>query len=610
MNRFQIGVGIGLVAIALLVLAAMYQVDRQWQRLAAIESILDEQADDLRALRRELRHRPAARDDTAADADDIPAVFRHAHEATLSEDFAPGDWRIHPLGQSLSTLTPLVSTDAYASRIQGYIFESLLVRDPESLEWQGLLAEDWHKSDDGLAITFTLREGLRFSDGEPLTADDVVFTYDFIMDEAIAAPRQRAYYQRVEEVVAEDGRTVTFRFEEPYFNALSLAGGLAVMPRHYYERFLDTPREFNESRSLLLGSGPYRLVDAGQWTPDRGRVELERNPRYWGPVEPPFRRLIWEVIENDSARLTTFRNGDIDLYEARPREFEQLREDAALMERTTDHAYMSPTAGYSYLAWNQRDADGEPTRFADPRVRRAMTWLTDRDRLVEEVMRGHAEVAMSPFNPRSPQHSPDLEPRQADRERALELLAEAGFEDRNGDGVIQDPDGEPFEFSLTYVQESTDTRRIVQQLRDQYARAGIILNPEPTEWSVMLESLDTRDFDAITLGWTSGIEVDIYQMFHSSQMESGDNFISYRNEDLDAVIDEARATVDEDARMQLWHEVERHLYEDQPYTFLMRRETLLLVDDRFRGLRQTRLGLNVDRLPMEWYVPVEQQKYR
>ncbi|MFO8156381.1 MAG: peptide-binding protein [Pseudomonadota bacterium] len=589
----------------------MYQVDRQWRQLVAIKATLEEQADDLRSLRRELRRRPAG-ESTAAGGGDraIPEVFRHAREATRSGDFATGDWRIQPLAQNLGTLTPLIATDAYASRIQHYVFESLLVRDPDTLEWRGLLAEDWSQSDDGLTFTFTLREDLRFSDGEPLTADDVVFTYTFIMDEAIAAPRQRAYYQRVEDVVAEDDRTVTFHFEEPYFNALSLAGGLAIMPRHYYERFLDEPREFNESRSLLMGSGPYRLVGRGEWTPDRGRVELERNPRYWGPVEPPFRRLIWEVIENDSARLTTFRNGDIDLYEARPREFEQLLEDDELMARTTEHAYMSPTAGYSYLAWNQTDADGEPTRFADPRVRRALTRLTDREALVEEVMRGHAEVAMSPFNPRSPQHSPDLEPREADRERAMELLAEAGYRDRNGDGVLQGPDGEPFEFSLTYVQENTDTRRIVQQLRDQYARAGILMKPKPTEWSVMLESLDRRDFDAITLGWTSGIEVDIYQMFHSSQIESGDNFIGYRNEALDEVIDAARATVDEDERMQLWHEAERHLYEDQPYTFLMRKETLLLVDDRFEGLRQTRLGLNVDLLPLEWYVPVAEQKYR
>jgi len=161
---------------------------------------------------------------------------------------------------------------------------------------------------------------------------------------------------------------------------------------------------------LLLGSGPYRLADPRGWTPDLGLVELERNPRYWGPVQPSFDRLLWKVIENDAARLTTFRNGEIDLYGARPREYRSLLEDRSLATRTVHLEYMSPTAGYSYIGWNQL-RDGKPTRFADKRVRQAMTWLTDRGRIIEEVMLGYAEPAISPFNPRSKQHDPALQPR-------------------------------------------------------------------------------------------------------------------------------------------------------------------------------------------------------
>ncbi|MFW5910720.1 MAG: ABC transporter substrate-binding protein, partial [Thiohalospira sp.] len=380
----------------------MVQVDRQWQQLADIRAAVEEQGDRIGDLRRELSRRPAA---TAGDdsEEEVPPAFQRAHEASLESDFAAGDHRVQALAQGLETLTPLVSTDAYASEIQNYVLESLLVRHPETLEWEGLLARDWEVSEDGLTITFELRRGLRFSDGEPLTAEDVAFSYDFIMDEEIAAPRQRAYYRRVEAVEAVDEHTVVFRFAEPYFNALSLAGGLPVLAEHYYgPRRDDDPEAFNNSRSLLFGSGPYRFPAEGEWTPDRGRVELERNPRYWGPVEPPFRKLVWEVIENDSARLTTYRNGDIDLYEARPREFEKLTADDALMERSDSRAYMSPTAGYSYIAWNQREEAETP--FRDPRVRRAMTFLTDREALIEEALAGHAEVAVSPFNPRSPQH--------------------------------------------------------------------------------------------------------------------------------------------------------------------------------------------------------------
>ncbi|SFD05226.1 peptide/nickel transport system substrate-binding protein [Thiohalospira halophila DSM 15071] len=608
MNRLTLITVAGFGLTALLILLAMFQVDRQWRELAEIREAVEEQRDRIGDLRRELARRPAATG--AAEGQErptVPPAFQRAHEASQEPDFAPGDWRVHALGQGLDTLTPLVSTDAYASEIQNYVLESLLVRHPETLEWQGLLARDWEVAEDGLTITFELRRGLRFSDGEPLTAEDVAFSYDFIMDEDIAAPRQRAYYRRVQEVEAVDEHTVVFRFAEPYFKALSLAGGLPVLAEHYYGRFREDPEAFNNSRSRLFGSGPYRFPAAGEWTPDSGRVELERNPRYWGPVEPSFRRLVWEVIENDSARLTTYRNGDIDLYQARPREFEDLLEDPALMERSESRAYMSPTGGYSYIAWNQRE--GAETPFHDPRVRRAMTFLTDREALIQEVLAGHAEVAVSPFNPRSPQHDDGIEPRGHDPERARALLAEAGWEDRNGDGVLEDEAGNDFSFELTYVQASTDTQRVVEYLRDAWARAGVEMVPRPTEWSVMLEAIDQGDYDAITLGWTSDIEIDIYQMFHSSQIGEGDNYVGYSNPELDAVIEQARATVEEGSRMALWHRAERHLFEDQPYTFLFRRETLLLMDDRFRNVQQTRLGLNADAVPVEWYVPAAAQRY-
>src|SRR5690606_30654416 len=131
------------------------------------------------------------------------------------------------------------------------------------------------------------------------TAKDVAFTFEFIMNEAIAAPRARAYLSRIARVTATDERTVEFVFSEPYFNSLQLAGGMAILPEHFYRRFLDDPRTFNESRGLLLGSGPYRLADPETWTPDLGRVELVRNPRYWGPVDGSFDRIVWRVIEND-----------------------------------------------------------------------------------------------------------------------------------------------------------------------------------------------------------------------------------------------------------------------------------------------------------------------
>ncbi|MGM0680218.1 MAG: peptide-binding protein [Pseudomonadota bacterium] len=597
-------------------LLSMYMVDRQWAEMAGIQRTMNEQAEDIRALRGSINRleRRLERGEIASDGGgsaqseaELPA-FERALAATRESDFARGDWLVDSFGTGIKTITPLVSSDAYASQVQSYVQESLLTRDPDSLEWVGLIARDWQVSDDGLSFTFRLREGVKFSDGELLDADDVVFTFEFIRNPAIAAPRERAIYDKIDSVIATGPNEVVFKFKEPYFNSLALAGGMAIMPRHFYEPYLDEPETFNQSKGLLLGSGPYRLADPKGWTPDQGLVELQRNPRYWG-LQPSFDRVMWKVIQNDAARLTTFRNGEIDTYSARPREYQTLLDDKSLMSRSQRFEYMSPTAGYSYIGWNQQ-RNGKPTRFADARVREAMTYLTDRQRIINEIMLGYAEVAISPFNPRSEQHDPALEPRRFNLDKARRLLGEAGYRDRNNDGLLEGPDGEAFEFELVFFQDSEDTRRIVLFLKDIYARAGISMIPKPTEWSVMLDLINKRDFDAITLGWTSGVETDIYQIFHSKQIESGgDNFVGYENEQLDQLIEQARGTVDEARRMPLWQEAERILHNDQPYTFLMRRESLVFIDERIKNLQNTNLGLNLGILPVEIYVPLDMQKY-
>jgi len=597
--------------IILMLLLAMYQIDRQWLKLTEMQTAISEQAKTMRELRNGMVSGPIQ---TQSEANPtvpkgIATAFNRAYAATRQPDYAQGDWYVEAFGTNLKTITPLVSSDLYASNVQSNVLESLITRNPDTLEWEGLIAKSWKISEDGLVISFELRDDVRFSDGEPLTAEDVVFTFGFIMTEAIQAPRDRAYLEKIKDVKTNGKYEVVFTFKEPYFEALSLAGGMAILPKHFYSSYLKEPQKFNESKGLLLGSGPYKLIDPKNWTPDKGNVELVRNERYWGDVQPSFNRILWKIIQNDSARLTTFRNGDVDSYSARPVEYQELKKDAQIIGKSQNFEYMPPVVGYSYIGWNQERA-GKPTRFADKRVRQAMTYLTDVSRVIKDIFLDYAEPALSPFSNTSKQHDNMLKPYQFDLDRAKSLLKQAGYEDRNKDGVLEDKAGQAFEFKLTYLESNEDTKRMVLLLKDLYARAGVLLIPFPQEWPVMLENIDKKDFDAITLGWTSGIETDLYQMFHSIQAVSkGDNFVGYKNPVLDKLIDKARRTVDEGKRMPLWQQAERIIYEDQPYTFLMRRKSLLFVDKRIHNLQMTKLGLNLGSLPMENYVPVAQQKY-
>ncbi len=607
-----------------LVMLSMYMVDRQWRMMAGMKTTISSQADDLRSLRQTVQSVQNQLDSGitvagvgqtdgqtgVAGAHEALAgsAFRRAHKARQKEDFAEGDWYVNSFVASLKTITPIVSADADASSVQSYVVESLIQRDPDTLAWDGLLAKSWQVSDDGMTIEFTLRDNLVFADGVPVTATDVQFSFEFLMDERIAAPRLRAYYDKIASVEAIDSKTVKFVFAEPYFESLGLAGGMSVLAKHFYERFLEDAETFNQSKGLLFGSGPYRLEDPENWTPDTGRVELLRNQRYWGEVQSSYDRLIWNVIDNASARLAAFRNDTIDVYTAKPVEYQTLRDDAQIKDKSQNFEYMSPNAGYSYIGWNQV-RDNKPSLFADTRVRVAMTHLTDRQRIIDEIFLGYAEIAVSPFNPRSKQHNKSVEPWPADIEKGKALLAEAGFVDRDGDGVLENEVGEAFEFELVYFQGSDDTKRIVLFLKDLYARAGISLIPKPTEWSVMLDFLESRNFDAIILGWSSGIETDIDQMFHSDQITDGDNFVSYKSEALDQLIDQARASVVEEERMPIWQEAEAVMHETQPYTFLMRRKSLLFIDDRFKNIEITNLGLNTAQVPVETYVPLSLQKH-
>ena len=139
-----------------------------------------------------------------------------------------------------------------ASSVQSYVIETLIQRNPDTLAWDGVLAKSWQVSEDGMTIDFTLADNIVFSDGVPVTAADVEFSFAFVMDERIAAPALRSYYEKIATVEAIDEKTVRFVFAEPYFESLGLAGQMSVLAKHFYEPHLETAEAFNQSKGLLL----------------------------------------------------------------------------------------------------------------------------------------------------------------------------------------------------------------------------------------------------------------------------------------------------------------------------------------------------------------------
>jgi peptide/nickel transport system substrate-binding protein len=633
------------------VLLAMRQYDRQWSDIQAIRDRLDDQSRDLRDLQRTLARgvnvaggagvSTTGPDTSAASYPSTdPAFygkddpFARQKAARAMEGFAEGDWVVDTSMGQIAKLTPFVSTDLYAMRIQELVLETLAGRDVMTLEWGPGLASSW-KSEDNVAaydkyveeqtkkgrtpeeikkdpnlpvpltITFTLRDGARFSDGYPITPDDFVFTFNWIMNEAVAAPRDRSYFEKIKSVEKKGGNQIVFKFREPYFDAMGLASSLFALPKHFYEKF--KPEEYNQSAGLLMGSGPYRLESPTAWRPGSGQVVLVRNERYWG-VPPSFDRIIYKEISNDVARQTSYRNGEIDVLEARPEQFDAMIKEQAVMKRSQAVNVLSLNGGYRFVAWQQKK-DGKPTIFADRRVRRAMAMLVDRKRLLQEVMLGYGVLATGPYSPAGKQADKNLELIPYDVEGAKKLLAEADCKDV-GTGILQKPDGKPFRFTLTYPSGSPNYEKMVLFLKDAYARAGIALDPNPLEWAVFSDKLKNKDFEAVSLGWGGGNpESDIYQMFDSSQsLEEGDNFMWYKNPEVDALIRQVRVTIDDAKRVPLYHKIQKLIYEDQPYMFLWFQKELFLVDSRIHNVQGGPLGLPSS-VRTEWYVPRKQQKW-
>ena len=520
-----------LIVLIIMVALAMKQYDRQYLVLQGIKDRLDNQMSEMGTLHRDVQRlqaggvaRPAIPATAAATQASVDP-FIYMKQAEAMPGYTQGDWFINAAPNS-DKITPLLSGDTFGYAVQARVLDSLIQMDEKTLDWVPNVAVSWQVQDNTEAyfqyvrarkakgatdeqidqdpnvpwpakVTYQLRPDVTFSDGQPLTADDVVWSFNWTMNPNVEAPRDRAYLNKIKSVTANGDYQVTFTMRKPYFDLLRLTGTIFILPRHFYEKF--TPEQFNASTGLLLGSSAYRLENPTGWTPGQ-TVVLIRNERYWG--EPPaLDRIVYRVIDNDLARLTAFRNGEIDIYgdptvyPAQAEPFKKLLGDANVVARTQHFVYDMPSDGYRYIAWNEQRG-GKPSVFADKRVRQAMTMLIDRERICRDIWHGYAEPITGPFYPKGKQCDRNIKPWPFDVARAKQLLQEAGFVD-DGSGALKTPDGGPFAFKLTYPSGLANYDEIALLLKDTFAKAGITLIPDPLDWSVFSDRMKNRNYEAI-----------------------------------------------------------------------------------------------------------------
>lgn len=475
-------------------------------------------------------------------------------------------------------ITPYVATDTYSRRIEDLVMEGLGKYDPKTLKHVGVLAEAWQIDPQGLWLRARLREGVRFSDGTPLTAEDFRYTFhDYVMNEQIEAERARSILRdSILKVEAIDPRTVEFTFKEALFSNVANALSLSVMPKAFYSQF--SPGQINRGTGIAMGSGPYRVrgVTANtQWAPPDDIV-LERNEQYWGP-RPALATIRIKGISEELARVNTFAKGDAQIITPTAVQFVAKRDEAKnpgadpiWREQTRYLDWVNMRSGYSFIAWNCGERNGKLTPFADQRVRLAMTHALDREKMIRDIWKGIGQVAKGNMPLASPGANKDIQPWPFDVARSMALLKEAGWEDRNSDGKLEDKFGSPLKFQYTYASGGEIAERVARFVKDSYQAIGIEVEIKPVEWAVYTDLLKTRDFDAITLGWgASAPESDPIQIFHSKSIkDQGDNFAQWNSPEADRLIDAGRRELNFDKRMAIWSQLEAVIHKEQPYTFV------------------------------------------
>jgi peptide/nickel transport system substrate-binding protein len=495
-------------------------------------------------------------------------------EAEVPEAQRFGGTAVVGIINDMSDISPLTSTDHNANQVQQFVLFAPLITYNEKLEPVPHLARSWEVNADTTELTFRLRDDVYWHDGPRTTAYDVKFSYDRAKETETGFPNT-AFWTHYGDATVVDSFTIRFRME-PHADFLDPWRSFAPVPRHVLR---DVPaaelRNHPFSTRAPVGNGPFRFVEHAaqqRWV----FAANERWPKELGG-RPYLDRLVYRVIPEPTTLLTELLSGRVDYYIA-PSPDQTRQIEASPNARVVSF----PDRAFLIIGWNARRE-----QFKDARVRRALTMAIDRDALIKGVRMGYGETANSTVPPfywnYDAQAGADL---KHDPEGAKRLLAEAGWRDSNGDGVL-DRNGRPFRFTLitrTGDRERQDVSEIVQaQLRN----VGVEVRVQALEWGTLLDKIndtERRDFDAVVIGWVTEFRIDDSDLFSCEKLDEPYQWVGYCDPRTDQLLDTLPRIVDRAAARPLWAEYQRKIAADQPYTFLYFVRRLEGVHERLRNV--------------------------
>ena len=451
------------------------------------------------------------------------------------------------------------------------------------------LIESWQSSEDRMYDKIVLRDDLVWSDGEPITAHDVAFTFRTIMDPRVPVAAVRSGVNELKWVEAYDDRTVVYFHKRPS-SAHTESIGYPILPQHIYEASLEKDPTLTTSDYHLkyenqpVCGGPYKLVSRTR----SSEFVLERREDWYrkgGETvrrKPYFRQIRFRIIEDPNTALLALKNGEIDELELSSEQWVSQTNGADFYERCTKASGNEWTFGY--IGWNI----GVPF-FEDKRVRQALAYALDHKEMLDNILFGMYQPGQGIFHPTAWMAAdPMPEPYQRDLDKAEALLDEAGWDDSDGDGIRdKEINGrlEPFQFTMMVPSASETGLKIAEMYKGNLDQIGIICDIKPTEFTVMQENAGTHKFQALMAAFGTGTDPSTGKnLWTTTALEQdGRNYSQYSNPDVDRWFEEAEKTFDREERAEYYGKIHTQLWEDQPFLWLYYRSSFYGFNKDLRG---------------------------